>query len=184
MSAPVAQPIVPPVFASGRQWAEESIVFQPPAVARQEARRTDPAPHAVFEPVPSVRRAESSAAPRQTDPHADTPTLLPSREPVQHTTLPLLVPEPSETASAVVQPHEFKTGIVQSRAGMQPQPRRVEPLIPAEASSQAQIVRVSIGRVDVRAEFSPATPARVRRPEPAPTLSLEQYRKQRDGGLR
>jgi hypothetical protein len=46
------------------------------------------------------------------------------------------------------------------------------------------VVKVSIGRIDVRAEFAPAAPARVPVRASAPALSLEAYRRQRDGGLR
>jgi hypothetical protein len=41
-------------------------------------------------------------------------------------------------------------------------------------------VQVNIGRVEVRATFAP--PSAVRRPRPAPALSLDDYLKQRENG--
>jgi hypothetical protein len=55
----------------------------------------------------------------------------------------------------------------------------------ARSEAEAPVIRVSIGRIDVRAQFSPATPS------PAPTrnarpaaLSLDEYLKQRREGKR
>ena len=73
---------------------------------------------------------------------------------------------------------------------------RVEPRLTPASSAVRQtkpavnqaapgpVVRVSIGRIDVRAEIAPAAAARVPARTPAPALSLEAYRRQRDGGLR
>jgi hypothetical protein len=74
---------------------------------------------------------------------------------------------------------------------------RVEPSLPPapalarhpqlslhQAAPAGPIVRVSIGRIDVRAELTPAAAARVPVRASAPALSLEAYRRQRDGGLR
>lgn len=54
-----------------------------------------------------------------------------------------------------------------------------------EMPEQAPIIRVTIGRIDVRAITSPA-PQESRRaaPRPAPQLSLEDYLRQRSGGRR
>jgi hypothetical protein len=54
---------------------------------------------------------------------------------------------------------------------------------PAAKIREAPPIRVTIGRVEVRAIMAPpASPRAVRRPRPA--LSLEDYLKQREGGKR
>ena len=62
--------------------------------------------------------------------------------------------------------------------------RAERPVAPIATKPQAPIIRVTIGRVDVRAEFpAPAAPAATRRAE-APSLSLDDYLKLRNEGRR
>jgi len=54
----------------------------------------------------------------------------------------------------------------------------------AAAPRETPIVKVVIGRVDVRAIMPPAMPTRAAPPKPKPGLSLEDYLKQREEGKR
>ena len=45
-------------------------------------------------------------------------------------------------------------------------------------------IKVTIGRVDVRAVMTPPAPVKVLRPSPAPALTLDEYLKQRTQGKR
>ena len=56
------------------------------------------------------------------------------------------------------------------------------PVRPRAAENESShTVQVTIGRVEVRAIFTPSAP-QPPRPRPVPTLSLDEYLKQRDGG--
>jgi hypothetical protein len=62
---------------------------------------------------------------------------------------------------------------------MERHPRR------AEFEHRAPIVRVTIGRIEVRAEIAaPAAAAPAARPLQVPTLTLDEYLKQRQEGKR
>lgn len=54
----------------------------------------------------------------------------------------------------------------------------------ARITQERPVVRVTIGRIDVRAQFMPAAPAAVSRSQKVATLSLEEYLKQRSEGKR
>ena len=57
--------------------------------------------------------------------------------------------------------------------------------VPAsEESSSTPTIRVTIGRIDVRAVTPAASPQRPKPSRPAPALSLDDYQKQRKGGER
>jgi hypothetical protein len=65
----------------------------------------------------------------------------------------------------------------------------IEPAAPAPAKPGAMpepppTIQVRIGRVEVRAIMSPAPPPRPKPPRRGPTLSLDEYLKQRNGGQR
>jgi hypothetical protein len=65
----------------------------------------------------------------------------------------------------------------------------IEPAAPAPAKPGATpepppTIQVHIGRVEVRAIMSPAPPPRPKPPRRGPTLSLDEYLKQRNGGQR
>jgi hypothetical protein len=54
----------------------------------------------------------------------------------------------------------------------------------SEAASSTPTIRVTIGRIDVRAVTPPAPPPRPKQARPGPTLSLDDYARQRKGGER
>jgi hypothetical protein len=54
----------------------------------------------------------------------------------------------------------------------------------SEAASSTPTIRVTIGRIDVRAITPPAPPPRPKQARPGPTLSLDDYARQRKGGER
>jgi hypothetical protein len=54
----------------------------------------------------------------------------------------------------------------------------------APISQERPVVRVTIGRIDVRAQFTPAAPGPASSPRKAATLSLDEYLKQRSEGKR
>ena len=87
------------------------------------------------------------------------------------------VPVADETEAAF--PSPSLAGAARQSTTALPHSRRVDHAEPA-----APVIRVTIGRVDVRAEFParPAAPAPVRRPPP--TLSLEDYARERREGKR
>jgi len=66
------------------------------------------------------------------------------------------------------------------REPMPSESRRME----QESPSSSPTVRVTIGRIEVRAVMAPAPPSPQRSLPAAPRLSLEDYLKQRDGGRR
>jgi hypothetical protein len=66
-----------------------------------------------------------------------------------------------------------------------PRPPLHDRVIESLSPPEAQAIRVTIGRIEVRAvQFPPPPPARVRPALPGPTLSLQDYLKQRNEGKR
>jgi hypothetical protein len=123
---------------------------------------------------------EASPAPASTDPFDNIPQrpasptsarVAPSRAPNAMAARSTL-PEPGEKASLTATP----------RSLAQPQ-RRFQPQ--AAAAETPQVVRITIGRIDVRAEAPSTPPARAaaRKPEHR-GLSLDDYLKQRAEGRR
>jgi hypothetical protein len=53
-----------------------------------------------------------------------------------------------------------------------------------DSRAAAPVIRVTIGRVDVRAEFPATAPRPTARQTQTPTLSVEEYAKQRKEGKR
>jgi hypothetical protein len=83
--------------------------------------------------------------------------------------------------------HEISRTIPESKASPAARnsgDRSARSIPPIASKLAAPIIRVTIGRVDVRAEFpAPAAPAATRRAE-APSLSLDDYLKLRNEGKR
>jgi hypothetical protein len=63
-------------------------------------------------------------------------------------------------------------------------PRPGDATLPPHEAPNPPIIRVTIGRVDVRAEFPAPSPARAPRRPATPTLSLQDYAKERSEGKR
>jgi hypothetical protein len=61
----------------------------------------------------------------------------------------------------------------------------VEETAPSQATAgQAPTIRVTIGRIEVRASVPPAAPARQQPPRRQPALPLDEYLRRRNGGAR
>ena len=204
---PVAQPLIPSTFALEAGAASEPMVAEigvqpktnpapqiaPPRPhrerlpeAREKAERVPTPPQAIpAQPTVSVKRETPPPVPHHAEPRETAAAPIASWRPA-----PLhQAPAPHEAHStAPPEPHETLPILPSQR----PSPTAAAPRIdlprhaaasPAEAAPP--VIRVTIGRVDVRAEFPPAAaprPAPARRA--APALSLDDYLKQRSEGKR
>jgi hypothetical protein len=92
------------------------------------------------------------------------------------------VPAPAETDAGA------RSDLSQYSAGVSLVPgvdeRRETSSPESGSSSESKIVKVSIGRIEVRAVHPPPAPVKRDRPKPQPTLSLDNYLQQRRRGER
>ena len=146
-------------------------VLHVPPVAREE--RQAALPSAVPE---RAERMQAPPQPRKAEPaplsHAPAP--LRSEQ-----ASPLLRPRLREIES-LVPPRERITRAEEARASRAPS--GVSPTVPPHPTSErtsAPRIEVNIGRVEVRAVFAPPSPQR--KPRSSPSVSLDDYLKQRDG---
>lgn len=156
----------PPESAAQIPMPEQAIPAQPVVAGRREMSPTVPFHEQTREDAPASLASGPPAPLRQ-----------PPESPQVRLTAP---PEPHETLPLPQQPSRAATAAASS-PHLEP-PRQVA-VAPAE--SAPPVIRVTIGRIDVRAEFPPAAaprsaPAR----RPAPALSLDDYLKQRIEGKR
>lgn len=184
----IVKPIVPSVFANDGAIdpaAAASLWEQAPLPAEQTSARiaadTKPSKRETdrqSEPVPvrETGRQEAGRRPRSLQEAADAIFAQPETQPV-------LVPvsQAAATANAPAAAHALW------RETAQPPNRQTAPVSrrPSETMpKQAPVIRVTIGRVEVRAEFPPPPAPAAPRPAAPPPLTLDQYRRQRDRGLR
>jgi len=141
-------------------------------------------PHVAVEPAVSEREALARAeSPVPTlRPQADQGGERPSPEPPRRRTIVVRErqhPPQSEPAARVRPRDPVPTGPYEVRLPLPPalQP----PPVPAQAApTDPPVVRVTIGRVDVRAVLPPA-PAERAAPQRAPRMTLDEYLRQADG---
>ncbi len=198
----VAQPLIPSAFAPGAPAAEAGFeageaerapaqtVPQPLALARQrtEGAREIPPPEEVAPAFKDARfRDRLSESPEIAGGQGENeiPPAAPGQQRIRTTEGdPPRALDWSEQATATLPlPAQAKRAIPTSTAApvAGPVPARQRA---AAAESPAPVIRVTIGRVDVRAEFPPSTSRpEVRKTEPA-RLSLDEYMKQRSEGKR
>jgi hypothetical protein len=186
---PLAQPVVPSLFANGGTWGQSTVLVSDQTGG--EARQA-PDPAAVAERpfseacAPLVKSPRSDISRGAPSLDFDQPVLAPPlpespRAPISQALLVPIAPVALNANVAKADPRiatpetRFEAG---NRWGMQA--RRD----PDAAVPHAPSIRVTIGRIEVRAEFPAAAPVRTARSSPSPSLSLEQYQRQRDGGLR
>ena len=187
---PVVQPMVPSVFANGGTTGLQSAVVpeQPGGERRREANATAPSQSAEIERAADPRSTpDTRGALREAVHHDLEPRLLPhaAEEPVLRSLVPpVLVPIAAPAPPVVTAPGGFGLPAPATRAESGNLSRAATRRNPDAPVHQPPTVRVTIGRIDVRAEFPPAAPARQARQSPSPALSLDQYQRQRDGGLR
>jgi hypothetical protein len=186
---PLAQPVVPSLFADGGTWGQS-----PALVSDQtggEARQA-PDPAAVAERPFSEARAPLAKSPRSDASRGA--ASLDSDQPVLPPTLPGSPCAPISQALLVpIAPVVLKANVAKADPRIATPETRFESAnrwgMPARRDPDAAVphalsIRVTIGRIEVRAEFPAASPVRAARSAPSPSLSLEQYQRQRDGGLR
>lgn len=212
--APVAQPIVPTIFdpgtGPGPGAAGSSLVAEPePAEPRQDrpvasaavpslgsrgerALRDAREPAAWDGPRAALGESEREHAP---DDRAH------DRGPWERA-VETLPPAGREAALVLAAPRDGGRREAAEERGSEPVPSMVlrvappplstrdhhatmsEQRDPAATAKSAPVIRVTIGRIDVRAEFPAPAPARAATPPRAPMLSLEDYLKQRKEGKR
>jgi hypothetical protein len=206
---PVARPLVLSTFTPAAE-PERTEAFAEPVESRRGNEMDEAEPEVKSEARPdnfATLPQISATIPRQDPlldavarPNAKTEPAAPIRlrarstpapAPIQRTNPKVLLPNSVPQRDAVRTPQTAAMEVAQSIPVSPPSPpsERPSPQIPPIptpqiAPEQPQVIRVTIGRVDVRAEFpAPATPSATRR-SMAPTLSLDDYLKERNEGKR
>jgi hypothetical protein len=159
---------------------------QQPVMQEQPGRQlSSGSPERSAPQTPSARSAPSHIAP--------TPPVEPTvQSPPQLAPRPLPPQPPQATAKEVQRQgrpsssHEQGEGQprLQPRGAIMPHASALPGSLPAsqQPSPPAPTIRVTIGRVEVRATPPPSSPANVQRAAPQPSLSLDAYLKRRGGG--
>ena len=209
-TAPRVEPIIAPRFAPAPV-SETAPEGETPPVVRPAPGTSSPAEPAVSrvaseatKPSVTIRtRRDAEPAPLSADP---------PEAPLQIVREALLVPQPADRPepdlSPVVRQTEIETGpdSMAENGGAReeglPRPRtaRPGPVIPAgpralrgmkraaespnESRTEPPIVRVTIGRIEVRAAPAPSAPAHKPAPRSGPKLTLDAYLKSRQEGAR
>ncbi len=138
---------------------------------------------ATEKPIDSASRRDGepknieASSPREiVEPHvlrkATRPASGPRAEPTRAAVRSTTIPRPESSVEQPTSPHPAAILVVQPRVA--PAPLRVQPAAPSEP---APIIRVSIGRIEVRAVMPPALPPAPRATPPPPSLSLDDYLK-------
>ena len=162
--------LVRPGAADGRQAASTDRARRPPPGATAEAQPTATVEH----PPRSASPTGESSSPETASLEARAESLLVPRHNGQER--PSASPPPRAKSEPIV-----STGDRSAR----PARREVSARHFAEESRQgAPIVRVTIGRVEVRAAQAPAVPPRATKPTARPTLTLDAYLNARKEGRR
>lgn len=194
---PSPRPVIAPLFAPGPATAGE---YAPGVIQEQVATgegspfpATPPAMQEELQPMaqPATRegiqasreyRVQSDTGGNQPPPETDRPRIegRPARvqQPEHESIMPRIALEPSFSHSTPVRP---EVSIHQERPALHPENPPTDPLwMPAPLPA----VRVSIGRIDVRAVMAPAPAQPKRASQPAPGLSLDEYLQARNRGQR
>jgi hypothetical protein len=198
-TAPRVEPIIAPRFVSADSLGGEplpeistEIESAPPARRPAEPKAVpQPTEQRAVEQKPQSPSANGRAAEEPEIESATEALLLPQ---MAEQTDSLVVRQGNETREihdaprkiSAVQPEVTKPG---SRGNFRRSATRPPATldgdlpVPNEPRGQAPIVRVTIGRIEVRAAPAPAQPRPTVRPR-GPTLTLEEYQKQRKEGRR
>lgn len=225
-TAPLAQPVVPPIFAPAESGSQVDFPRSPLNAAEASAtplqfsapqtRITSPAavqpphePHA--QPQPVTKSATSDHPQTTVQPaivelnsdFADPHSLLPRLSPLRDTEQPVSFFEEPGSAEHLKEPITEL-----SRALLSPTKRvavtarqRSDPLLPVpliagltavppghhsltDSGPQQPMIKVTIGRVDVRAEFPSASAPSAATRRQSGGMSLEEYARQRSEGKR
>jgi hypothetical protein len=204
-TAPRVEPIIAPRFAPAPQGEISEEVTMPPllgeftdevsTLTRATPLEMPPGTPANPAPHPHARQETSSATPFEVAEDDST-------EMVRETLLlPSETPELPPAPAARQRKSTTDKTVLPKRPALAPQPQRRlfiqqttreprslvsahSPAVPNESISEPPIVRVTIGRIDVRATSAPAAPTRKTPPPSAPKLTLDAYLKARKEGAR
>jgi hypothetical protein len=200
-TAPRVEPLIAPRFAASESLGTELL---PETSIEMEARPVVPMP------APPNPDRQETARPQEERKSSTASTNDHENEERPATELevePLLVPPIAQPQqSSVARQKEESGGVLESshlsinqgvpvvtrqkqRTRLTRSTRGAVPAIgelrlPNDSDGQAPIVRVTIGRIDVRAAPTPAPPARKSPPQSGPTLTLDAYLQQRKEGKR
>jgi hypothetical protein len=172
--AQTPESIVPPaaVRPSDRSALQQRHTEQPVLVSRTVETSA--------EPPRSAGERESQSSPEQNIPHVGVEQIA-SREIRQSQNIP-------RTELSVIKATRYLTPttvIVQPHVTPYVEPKAPAPAEPTAAPKPTPTIKVTIGRIEVRAIMPPAPPApRTKPARTGPTLSLEDYLKQRNEGRR
>lgn len=194
-TAPVSQPIVPPLFSPGRQGEMRPQAPQFGSEAFTSQIGGDPHPRSEHQLASTLsgRTVPGTRVPIEPEkftlPQPEGPSFLASSRAVQAPVTYVQEQREDHTSSRaavvpaeiVVRPdsnHSIQVPMLQVSQQASDTHRAPSP------GSAAPVIRVTIGRVDVRAQFPAAPAAPSSRPPRTLALSLEEYSKQRAGGKR
>jgi len=194
-TAPVSQPIVPPLFSPARQGEMRPQAPQFGSEAFTSQVGEDPYPRSEHQPASTLsgRMVPGSPVP-----------IGPQKFSLRQPQSPSFLASSRSVQAPVTYVQEQREDHPSSRAAIVPAEIVVRPAsnhpiqlpmlqVSQQASdthgapspgSAAPVIRVTIGRVDVRAQFPAAPAAPSSRPPRTLALSLEEYSKQRAGGRR
>jgi len=188
-------PDPPPPMTAPEPHAHESTPPLPRARKQEAATPHEPARPGLriatppvlpsVRPAPSTDRATANVEPlRAVRPGTSTgPEPAPAAPAHLQAPPPLALRPAAAAALHTSRPPVLPRGPLPSRESrVAPRLAARVPLAPEPAAEPG--IRVTIGRVDVRAVVAPQTQSRATRSEPAPRLSLDDYLRSRDGGRR
>ena len=167
-------PAEPAVTSVAREFTQPGVTLRPPRDAEPAPLTAEP-PEAPLEmvresPLVPLEQAGEAVAQRRNGTRGS--------EPLRRDDLPLV---PSSAAPPTVRQANRRQPSAVSRSSL----AVTFPNSPNDSASNAPpIVRVTIGRIDVRAAPAPSTPARKPAPRSGPKLTLDAYLKSRQEGAR
>lgn len=196
-TAPVSQPILPPLFSPARQGEMRPQAPQFGSEAFTSQVGEDAQPRSEHQPASTLSGGTVPGSPVPIEPEEFT---LPQPE------SPSFLPGSRAVHAAVTYGQEQREDQPSSRTAVVPaevvvrgdsnhpiqipmrqvsqQASETDRVTSPGSGSTAPVIRVTIGRVDVRAQFPAAPAVPSSRPPRTLALSLEEYSKQRDGGKR
>lgn len=193
-TAPVSPPIVPPLFSPARQHEMPPHAPQFSSEGFSSRAAEDPQSRSKHRYISTLPGPTFCSSPppiedaKFTLPQPEPPSLPASSRPLQAPVTYVQEREDHQSSRAEVVPAEIVVRPDSNKRIQMPmlQVSQQPAHTPVDASpvSAAPIIRVTIGRVDVRAQFPAAPPAPTSRSQRPLALSLEDYSKQRAGGKR
>ena len=203
-TAPRVEPIVAPRFAP-TPIVEIASEVEAPTLERSDQQPTveeKSSPHAVLQQEAPAEKADPKILPKSKKSPLPSAIVAPEPEPEKLLVPPKMVASDSPVVVSRPQTRDrpallLKNGAVNKESGAPPSAKRPRPATPLTATSrnlerelmtpneseQPPIVRITIGRIDVRAT-PPAVPSRKPSARSEPKLTLDAYLKSRREGTR